>query len=72
MATKETMAAQFYAQRGRNCGNCKHYRCDKVTEPPAFSWADPRVIEQNKRCAIGGFAVKKTAVCNLWSESKVD
>ncbi len=44
------------------CGNCKHYD-SKITERKSVFggvWRD----ESEKRCGLGGFAVKKIGGCN--------
>lgn len=51
------------------CGNCKHYE-SKVTERNgAFGgvWHD----ESERRCGLGGFAVKKMGGCNQHMPSVV-
>lgn len=57
---------QGYTLAQSNCGNCAHYRSEVETHPPHFSWAKPYTVESNRRCGIGGFAVKKTASCKRW------
>lgn len=57
----------------RVCGTCKYFKSDK--EFPAwmrdgkhdhYLSDDGYMQETNKRCGIGGFAVKKTATCRGW------
>lgn len=46
------------------CSNCDHYTSKMVTIEGAWStWTE----EKNKRCGLGGFAVKKTATCNMFT-----
>lgn len=58
----EAKQAQGYDPKPVNpvCMNCKHYR-SKLTEL-AGGWID----ESEKRCGIGGFAVKKMGSCKLY------
>lgn len=48
----------------RTCSTCEKYQSEFVTDNGCFgnSWK----TEKNKKCEIGGFAVKKTATCRLW------
>jgi len=47
------------------CSNCLHYRSVIDTHKGVYGgeWKS----EKNRRCAIGGFSVKKTATCELFS-----
>lgn len=54
---------QNYRVEARTCSNCVYYRSDIFI---SGTWTD----EKNKRCGIGDFVVKKTAVCDLWEEIK--
>jgi hypothetical protein len=62
----EAKAKQGYTTDMMICGNCVHFK--SVQEPmqgyPQFT------VERNKRCGIGGFAVKKTATCNEFEWDK--
>jgi len=49
--------------RQRVCGNCRSYISEVETCKSVFGGTYSN--EKNKRCTIGGFAVKKTAVCKL-------
>jgi hypothetical protein len=49
------------------CMNCKQFISDKVP----YSYNPAILKEVNKRCVIGGFAVMKTATCDLF-ESKTN
>lgn len=49
----------------RQCATCGHYTSEIVEHPTR--WGDTWLEEKNKRCGIGGFAVKKQAVCNLYT-----
>ena len=64
MASKQSIAKekQNYTGKPKNCGNCQHYRSEIKTVKTYF------VEEKDKHCSLGEFAVKKTAVCDLWEE----
>ena len=71
MASKQSIAKekqkiakekQNYTGKPKNCGNCQHYRSEIKTVSTYF------VEEKDKHCSLGEFAVKKTAVCDLWEE----
>jgi hypothetical protein len=48
----------------KNCANCVSYRSDFIQR----SWIRHKSYdEKNKLCSIGGFAVQKTATCDLWA-----
>ncbi len=53
--------AQEYDERPylKVCGNCINYRSEQKNKPGEYS------EEKNMRCAIGGFAVKKSRTCKL-------
>ncbi len=59
--------SQGYAEPlKRICGTCKSYTFDPIN---LVNWlGKDHIVEKNKRCAIGGFAVKKTASCNIWEQ----
>ncbi len=43
------------------CSTCTNYQSDFVERTEyGQTWTD----EKNKRCGIGGFAIKKTATCD--------
>lgn len=44
----------------KNCGTCWHYQSDVIC---GEKWGGSYREEKGKRCGLGGFAVKKTAVC---------
>jgi hypothetical protein len=69
----EAKAKQAYVEKPlpRTCSTCAHLTVD--LELPAWMKKagcydhDPRyLVETNRRCSIGGFAVKRTATCQLW------
>ena len=61
----EAKKEQNYRESPDSCANCAHYE-SQVVEKSYDSWNGPRtwLEEKVKRCAIGGFAVKKMAVCD--------
>ena len=46
----------------RTCGNCARYESEFVVD----NYFGEYTQEKNKRCGLGGFAVKKTATCLKW------
>lgn len=61
----EAKEAQGYTPKGRNCGNCIRFSSQFKEYPSAFGGTYQE--EHSKRCTMGGFTVKKTAVCNFWA-----
>ena len=55
----EMKELQGYRTALRMCANCAHYR----SEYAADWYGQGR--EGKKRCSLGGFAVQKTATCNM-------
>ena len=62
------MSKQSEAKKAQNyktpnevgmCHNCEHYASSLETTP----WGGKK--ERHMRCTLGGFAVKKTASCDL-------
>lgn len=56
---------QGYTKDAPKCQNCKHFSSELVKEPTY--WQKSRVVEKNKRCGLGGFAVQVSAWCELHS-----
>ena len=52
------------------CGTCANYRSEVVTMPAPDKWSRPYLVEKNRRCAFGEFAVMKTSYCNLYERAK--
>jgi len=49
------------------CSNCEYFASDLVEmNSYGTTWTD----EKNKRCLLGGFAVKKMSTCHEWSGKK--
>lgn len=48
------------------CVNCVHFYLDKIESHEYMGIIYFK--DKNLRCNIGGFAVKKTATCNHWSQ----
>lgn len=59
--SKKAKEEQGYQEKPiqRTCSNCKNYSSLFVTNE--FGYEE----EKQKTCFLGGFAVKKMAVCNL-------
>ncbi len=60
----EAKERQGYIQKPvpRTCANCKHYSSDMSSY---LGWDKQEYFrEENIRCSIGGFAIKKMATCN--------
>ena len=60
----EKKASQGYIDKvvPQACGNCKHFASDMVQVHGPTTWnPEGFFAEKNKRCALGGFAVKKMA-----------
>lgn len=66
--SKQSDAKNFqnYRETPDTCSNCGHYESQMV-ERTHSGWGGLRAWteEKNKRCSIGGFAVKKMATCDL-------
>ena len=47
------------------CMNCKEYRSERIKLEQAqwYTLSKEYYEEKNRRCQLGGFAVKKTATC---------
>lgn len=62
----EAKEAQGYNPKPipRICANCAHYRSESAKKYVGTAWESE--FESNKRCGTGGFAVKKTATCNIF------
>jgi hypothetical protein len=56
---------QNYREVPDSCANCGHYESQMV-EKTCDAWDGKKVWteEKGKRCSIGGFAVKKMAMCD--------
>ena len=59
MASKKQTAKdeQGYTTFPMTCSNCGHFASDRKTNEYGYC------EEKNKRCTIGGFAVKSMATC---------
>lgn len=59
----EAKVAQGYVLKAppKNCAVCKHFASTTTEETGHYF---TRYKESNLRCELGGFAVKKMAVCN--------
>ena len=67
---KEAKIEQGYVEKQvkRECATCAHYASDFISETTTDTWRGlyTHVQEKNRRCKIGGFSVKKTAVCKKY------
>lgn len=63
----DAKALQNYTEKPfvKMCGNCKHFTFESVVSHTTWS-GNVYMKEMNLRCSIGGFKVKKTAVCQDW------
>lgn len=57
---KKAKQEQGYRKIPSQCQNCKNFEFS--AEVNQFGYAEKKKI----RCGIGGFAVQRTAVCDLW------
>lgn len=71
---RDAMLAQNYRVRREVCSECQHFLSH--AEPAEWAvklWPEEperqkqHMIQRGKRCAIGGFSVKNTATCDLWT-----
>lgn len=64
----EAKKSQHYREKPNSCSNCAHYESKLVEKSyDGYSGLTTWAEEKSKRCAIGGFAVKKMGVCDLHS-----
>lgn len=70
------MAAQGYRVAREICGNCLHLSVTRGPDPRAAAlWKDDPdrqktfIRDRSLRCALGGFAVMRTATCNEWAKA---
>jgi len=61
----EAKKAQNYRENADTCANCANYQSELIEKKydgynGILVWTE----EKGKRCAVGGFAVKKTATCD--------
>ena len=61
----DAKALQNYTEKPfvKMCGNCEHFTFEKSGVTGFFG---AFVEHKNLRCSLGGFKVKKTAVCQDW------
>ena len=62
MKSKQEQAKQYqcYRKAPMQCSNCKNFEFG--VQVNQFGYAEKKKL----RCSIGGFAVQRTAVCDLW------
>ena len=62
---------QGFRKQPNQCGNCKHFESEIISVE--YSGWDGKTEsypeERSKRCALGGFAVGKSNVCNKFESS---
>ena len=54
-------AIQGYRTKPDTCSNCRHYQ----SKIEMIRYCQ---VESEKRCGLGGFAVNKTSVCNMYAK----
>jgi len=64
---QKVKANQGYRKQSNQCMNCIYFSLKKEV------MADGAEIYTDKhyRCLIGGFAIKKTATCDLWESGEL-
>lgn len=70
---KKAKEVQGYLEKAGTCADCRHQTNE--TSLPAWMVGNPRydidgvrdnyLVVKNRRCGIGGFAIKQTATCRL-------
>ena len=67
----EAKLAQGYEHKPvpKTCVNCAHYRSEISFVKSAYSSQGIRQ-EKDIRCGLGGFAIKKMATCNQFTEKQ--
>ena len=67
----DAKAIQNYTEKPfvKMCANCEHFTFDNVFSHKDWNGKE-YTKEENLRCQKGGFAVKKTAVCQYWEAKK--
>jgi hypothetical protein len=62
----EAKAKQNYQENAlqTRCRTCGHYIYETNCGSPSAA------LESNRRCGIGGFAVKPNAICSEWTRKK--
>lgn len=63
---EQTKASQGYRLSAATCRTCKHFASDIAKLRGTYG--GQYTEEKNKRCGLGGFAVKVTATCLKWEE----
>lgn len=55
-----------YDPKPHSCMRCANYRSEFQEKHSQYRGLPTFTREINRRCEIGGFAVKKTATCKEW------
>ena len=66
----EAKEKQGYNQKAarRVCSTCGHFKSDMKNQLGYNGEPSGYMVEKNLKCGLGGFAVKKMALCNEWIE----
>lgn len=64
----EARERQNYRETLDTCGNCTHYKSQRVDKSyDAYNGKHVWTEEKHKHCSIGGFSVKKMATCDKYT-----
>lgn len=58
-----------YSTKSRCCMNCVNYSAEQQEREGVFG--RKYVVEKNRRCTLGKFAVQKMASCNQWKRQTI-
>ena len=74
--SKQTKAKQIqnYIDRAekRQCSVCRHYRSTIIERPASGYMLQVWTDEKNIHCGLGGFKIKKTAICDMFERKDED
>lgn len=56
--------AQGYIKGSNQCQNCQYFERELIEVDHPYYSHRKQIIEKNKRCELGGFAVQLTASCD--------
>lgn len=57
---------QNYRAQSAKCKNCANYLSDVTVIKAAASWDLDYTVEKNRRCSLGGFAIKAEGHCTFF------
>ena len=68
MSKQSTKQAQGYQAKPekRQCSVCSHYRSTIIEHPASGTLLEVWTEEKDRKCGLGGFSVKKTAICDMF------